>query len=434
MATNVLSAQQPFCTVPWTMAWISQEGTVYPCCRIEKSMAVNMDDSRTLKEIWLSDAWVDFRAKVTCSEYPYDMCRQCREAATYQTLAKDFGDVAQGYLRELSSQVLSPEEVDLSHTMAHIFTAFDYTLFTQPECVVELMSQILQDSRAWLKLSKSQNNGIWMKLITLLKVYYDFYTRNLRPGVVAPLRSPVMITRCNARCIMCPMVVDGSIERGAAMDDAVLEKSLACSEDIVKIWAASTELLLHPRWREIVARLKAAHVHLSFSTNGAPLTEASSRFLVDNRMVKQLEVSINGSTKRVYESIMRQVNFDRILDNLRFFINYNRSQGSPISLGFTMVALKSNISQLPDMIRLIHSLTGPDGSLHVSALEAPGSPKQREFYEREHPGHASKKELLRIFRKAARVAQKLNMHVTCFYYRNMEDVIHDLNAIPKVAL
>jgi sulfatase maturation enzyme AslB (radical SAM superfamily) len=215
------------------------------------------------------------------------------------------------------------------------------------------------------------------------------------------------------------------------MDDALLARSLEQPGDIVKIWAASTELLLHPRYQDIVSSLHRAHVHLAISTNAMPLTETAARFLVDNKL-KSLGFSINGATKEVFEGIMQRVSFDRFVKNVGYFVNYNKSQGSPVGIGFTMVAMKRNIHQVPEILRLIHSITGPGYGLHVSSLEAPGTDKQRAFYEGEHPRNVPREQLSAIFREAQRVAAELRMGITCFYYKGVGDVIRDLDNIPQV--
>jgi MoaA/NifB/PqqE/SkfB family radical SAM enzyme len=191
-------------------------------------------------------------------------------------------------------------------------------------------------------------------------------------------------------------------------------------------------MLLHPRWQEIVTKVHAANVVLAISTNAMALTESASRFLVDNKL-KQLSFSINGATKAVFEEIMPRVKFERFLKNLKYFLDYNESKGAPVAVGFTMVAQRRNMHELPAIIRLIHSITGRSYGLHVSSLEAPGTDKQRAFYEQEHPKNVPRDQLTAIFKEAERVAQELQMPVSCFYYNNIAGVIRDLDNIPQVA-
>ncbi len=424
------SQTMPFCSAPWTIGWINETGTIQPCCRLG-GFQRDLAKAGSLKAVWHGEEWVAFRNKVAQGEYPFDRCRQCREASTYQTLGKDFAGVPQGYLADLRAQQLSKEEADLCVRLAEFFNNHNFTGFSLPAAVVSQVAQLLQDGRAWRERVRETGNPLVNKLLTLLQVFYDLYTRNPYPEVIMPFRIPVIATRCNARCVMCSMVVEGSIEHGQFMDDSLLARSLAHPEQIIKIWAASTEILLHPRYQDIVCALHKAHVHLAISTNGMPLTETAARFLVDNRL-KSLGLSINGATKEVFEGIMQRVSFDRFVKNVRFFMDYNKSQGSPVGVGFTMVALKRNIHQLPEIIRLIHSITGPGYGLHVSPLEAPGTDKQRAFYEQEQPLNVPREQLSAIFKEAACVARELGMSISCFYYKGIDEVIRDLDNIPHV--
>jgi 2-polyprenyl-3-methyl-5-hydroxy-6-metoxy-1,4-benzoquinol methylase len=420
----------PFCSAPWTIGWINETGTIQPCCRLG-GFQRELAKAGSLKAVWHGDEWVAFRQKVAQGEYPFDGCRHCREASTYQTLGKDFAGVPQGYLAELRTEQLSKEEAGLCARLAAFFNQHDFTGFSLPATVISQVAQLLQDGRAWRERVRQAGNPQLHKLLTLLQVYYDLYTRNPYPEIIMPFRVPVIATRCNARCVMCSMVVEGSIEHGTFMDDELLAQSLAHPDHIIKIWAASTELLLHPRYQDIVSSLHKAHVHLAISTNAMPLTEAAARFLVDNKL-KSLGFSINGATKEVFEGIMQRVSFERFVKNVRFFVDYNKSRGSPVGIGFTMVAMKRNIHQLPEIIRLIHSITGPGYGLHVSPLEAPATDKQRAFYEQEQPRNVPREQLSAIFKEAAGVARDLGMSISCFYYKSIHDVIRNLDNIPQV--
>jgi 2-polyprenyl-3-methyl-5-hydroxy-6-metoxy-1,4-benzoquinol methylase len=432
-ATLVAPAKRqtmPFCSAPWTIGWINETGTIQPCCRLG-GFQRDLAKAGSLKAVWHGEEWVAFRNQVAQGEYPFDICRQCREASTYQTLGKDFAGVPQGYLSDLRARQLSKEEVDLCARLDAFFNGHNFTRFWLPAAAVAQVAQLLQEGRARRERVREAGNPQINKLLTLLQVYYDLYTRNPYPEIIMPFRVPVIATRCNARCVMCSMVVEGSIEHGKFMDDALLAKSLAHPDHIIKIWAASTEMLLHPRYQEIVSSLHKAHVHLAISTNAMPLTEAAARFLVDNKL-KSLGFSINGATKEVFEGIMQRVSFERFVKNVRFFVDYNKSRGSPVGIGFTMVAMKRNIHQLPEVIRLIHSITGPGYGLHVSPLEAPATDKQRAFYEQEQPRNVPREQLSAIFKEAACVARELGMSISCFYYKNIGDVVRDLDNIPQV--
>jgi len=76
--------------------------------------------------------------------------------------------------------------------------------------------------------------------------------------------------------------------------------------------------------------------------------------------VDGIYVSIDGATKKTYESIKVGCNFDNVINNLRSVIRYKRKHKTPFPhLSFRYVILKENIHEMPLFLDLLNSLASP---------------------------------------------------------------------------
>lgn len=423
----------PYCSAPWTMGWISSDGSIKQCCRLSDFSTIKVSEENTLADAWYSDEWVEFRKKMASGEFPSEICRHCFEASNHSTVGKDFRGVHTRYLSLLGNVSSASVQLDgLYKLLQELFYRVDFDVAVQSEETIRNMVATLNLVEAFIN-----GNSVPLaymplkKLQSILQIAYDFYTGNCRPSLIMPFRIPILITRCNARCIMCPMVIDGSIERGTQMSDSLVDLLMLNADHLIKMWPANTELLLHQRWQDILGKLSENDVHVSFSTNAMPLVEAAARFVVDNK-VEQLTFSINGATKDVFEEIMPGVNFEKFKQNAAYFINYNKQRNNPVGVGFTMVAQKKNIHQLSDIIELIYSITGPGYSLHITTLDTPGAEETKKFYLNNHPFLLGKETVKSALTEASIAANRCGIKVTCFFYHTLDEIINNIDLFPLV--
>jgi len=416
------------CSAPWELGWITVDGEIRPCSRFGQFDRLRLEGGVTVADAWHSPQYVELRRKFANGEMPSEHCRRCHEASTYSTVGKDLRSVHIAHFAELGHAVgLSDEAAKLRDEIARLFHVID---FNRTELPQELLSSVGEALRRGKALGAGVHPAMG-KLLTILQVAYDFYTRNPYPSIVMPFRVPELTGRCNARCIMCNMVISDALDNGRNMSDDIVELSLGSPESMPKMWPARTEFLLHPQWRRILSILKENRTFTSIATNGAPLNPAASDFLVEHR-ADELGISINGATAEVFESIMQRVPFEKFKRNVSYFVEVNRKHGSPVGLGFTMVAMSRNLPQLPYVIKLLYDIVGPGAHLHVSSLDPPKTDAQRAFYAENHPSLLGEERLRQIFEASSYAAEKLGVNVRCFYYSNIEEILLDLSRIPRV--
>lgn len=116
------------------------------------------------------------------------------------------------------------------------------------------------------------------------------------------------------------------------------------------------EPLFHPKTVEWVARVKKLGVKVELITNGTTLTEKKSRELVDSGL-DILWVSIDGASPETYADARLGAELPAIIANLRRLTKMRKAEHYPKpEIGIAFVAMKRNISDLPQLIKLGRSL------------------------------------------------------------------------------
>ena len=166
-----------------------------------------------------------------------------------------------------------------------------------------------------------------------------------------------MINKCQLRCIMCHFAHPDFVESGETMGRPLLEKVAAelfpRAHDVVL--SSSAEPLMAP---ELPRALELCREHdvpsFHFSTNALSLTEAIMEKIVDVQM-PLMTVSIDGATKETYERIRPPAKWDKFLGKFDLVREVKARRNSEFPhLSATAVLMRSNIEEMPLLIRLMH--------------------------------------------------------------------------------
>ncbi|MDO8752457.1 MAG: radical SAM protein, partial [Anaerolineales bacterium] len=112
------------------------------------------------------------------------------------------------------------------------------------------------------------------------------------------------------------------------------------------------EPLFHVKTIEWIRRVKELGVKVELITNGTILTEKKSRELIDSGL-DVLWVSLDGATPETYADIRIGAELPTILDNLKRFNKMRKASHYPTpEIGIAFVAMKRNISDLPQVIKI----------------------------------------------------------------------------------
>ncbi|MBR0598563.1 SPASM domain-containing protein [Sinanaerobacter chloroacetimidivorans] len=108
----------------------------------------------------------------------------------------------------------------------------------------------------------------------------------------------------------------------------------------------------------ILTMLKAAvntNKKVEVITNGTFLDETLIKKLLSMN-IDTLWVSLDGASQESYEEIRSGSNYNEVIDSLKLFNQLKYRFGGKTKLGIAFVAMKSNVHQIPELIKLTNSL------------------------------------------------------------------------------
>ena len=188
----------------------------------------------------------------------------------------------------------------------------------------------------------------------------DLYRRHMAQGP-APFPDVIQFevtSECNLRCVMCPLA---SEHRERRPDERRFSLEQVRALDALWEGAAEVELtgfgeiFTHPEILPILAYLRSKDLALHATTNGALLTPEASERIVAEGLLDVLCFSIDAATEETYRSIRRGGRWDVLRANVAALAEAKARHGSaaPV-LFFSFCAMKRNIHELPDFVRLAH--------------------------------------------------------------------------------
>lgn len=112
------------------------------------------------------------------------------------------------------------------------------------------------------------------------------------------------------------------------------------------------EPLYHPKTIEMIQQVKALGARVEMITNGTMLTETRAKQLISAGL-DTLWVSIDGATPESYSDIRLGAQLPKVLKNLARFRELRKPGHRPTpEIGIAFVAMKRNIADLPQVIKL----------------------------------------------------------------------------------
>jgi MoaA/NifB/PqqE/SkfB family radical SAM enzyme len=160
-------------------------------------------------------------------------------------------------------------------------------------------------------------------------------------------------SRCNLKCVMCPVTV--LADRWPSLDmswDTFERVAAAFGQTRWAYLQGWGEPMLHRRLLDMIERAKSAGCRVGFTTNGTRLTRDAGERLLD-RDLDLLAVSIAGATAATHEAIRVGSGFAHLLENVRGFLRLRaarKSSAPKVEIFFLMTP--ANIAELPAAVEL----------------------------------------------------------------------------------
>lgn len=160
--------------------------------------------------------------------------------------------------------------------------------------------------------------------------------------------------RCNLNCITCMRNIwDEALgNMSASVFERIMADQASFSPPPNIFFGGIGEPLVHPDIVEMVARAKSVSGHVELITNGMLLTDEIIAGLIEAQL-DLLWVSIDGATPESYLDVRLGDNLALVLENIKR-LRAARDQAYRFypQLGIAFVAMKRNIADLPEVIRI----------------------------------------------------------------------------------
>lgn len=421
-----------FCSAPWTDCITYADGELKACDRNPVSFGNWQQNG--LKNTWHSEKFQNFRRDVREGRYPDKDCASCHNNGTQRTLRSSLIGAYYMHSQFLWHHFGVPEIPEIAHL---------YFLLDQ-RARDERSDEILRQYFAGLDRLVAENPAAYtnnpefhtalVKLRVIGETVEDYLRGDLTPRRVATFRQSQLQAKCTARCVMCAGKYTGEIVDGPTMDEKFVDEAFAEKEDITDFWCNGAEYLYYKEWRKIALMLAEQGVKLRVSTNGILLTEPTIRFMIDNKILRYLTMSLDAATKETMESTRINVNFRKNMENIRFLLKYAQEKNHEFEFTAAFVMMKRNLHELPAFVRLIHSLRPPGCKNFVTVLCQPLENFDilgyRRFVHGEHHALLGEEKLREIFTETWQAHRETGVQVS-FYNQKLDEFMAAGMPFPK---
>lgn len=239
---------------------------------------------------------------------------------------------------DLRAQIIAPKKVKPEIASVKPTTAWA-EVDEQGRLILppEVIKKFRLEPGAKVRLDESQNYIRMHRPVThLTKIYIE-------PTVA-----------CNLDCITCfRNAWEQPIGRMSEETFANIMAGLKELDPVPNVYFGGIgEPLFHPKTIEWIAEVKTLSVKVELITNGTILTEKKSQQLIDSGL-DVLWVSIDGATPETYADVRLGSELPNILKNMKRFASMRPANHFPKpEIGIAFVAMKRNITDLPEVIKL----------------------------------------------------------------------------------
>jgi radical SAM protein with 4Fe4S-binding SPASM domain len=176
-------------------------------------------------------------------------------------------------------------------------------------------------------------------------------------------------TRCNLRCTQCAHVIGKYEFADMDMETFAQLRPLFPHLEQVALYGHG-ETFLYKHFFEMLQELKRYPALVYVTTNGTLLTESVSERLVAFGLDK-LAISLDAATPELFNDIRQGADFDKIIQNIRTLnaIKKRHRQDDKPILSIMYCAMKSNIQELPKLVRLADELNMTHGVAVMNIYE-----------------------------------------------------------------
>lgn len=182
------------------------------------------------------------------------------------------------------------------------------------------------------------------KNIITNKVYYKPLTMDIEPT-----------TGCNFRCTMCQVSSPNFKSRNMNID--TFKTLVKSNPQLIKVKLQGMgEPLVNKHFFEMIGICYENGIFVETVTNGSLLTEDNIEKIFNAKSIYRISISIDGSTKEIFEKIRVKSNFNTVIDNIKNLSSRIKKEKKNINLRALCLVQKVNFHQFENIIELCKDL------------------------------------------------------------------------------
>jgi len=181
--------------------------------------------------------------------------------------------------------------------------------------------------------------------------------KNITYNILPPFPKELYLevnSSCNHKCFFCANI---KMSRSKEFIDDELAKKIMLdsfkegSSDIT--FFATGEPLIFPKLAEYIKYAKEiGYSYIFLTSNGALATKEKIENLIDSGL-NSIKFSINAGTKESYKKIHGKDDFDKVIENVKYFDEYRKKVKSNIKLFVSLVPTKINDGEYNSLMKKI---------------------------------------------------------------------------------
>lgn len=186
------------------------------------------------------------------------------------------------------------------------------------------------------------------------KLFYQFDTtyQLLTDQFVYPVYAEFSpVGSCNHRCLFCAYDYIGYKSR--RLDGG---RTIAAIEQFAKtgckaiLFAGEGEPLLHPNIDDFIITCSDNKINSAIYTNGVLLTPKRVENILDK--LTFVRISFNGGTRENYKQVHKSDDFDSVVENIKFAVEYKHKNNISTDIGLQFVVIPENIDFMLSLAEL----------------------------------------------------------------------------------
>ena len=192
-----------------------------------------------------------------------------------------------------------------------------------------------------------------LRAVNMARLKLGLRRKSVRVPVLPSVLDIEPTTTCNLKCKMCqvPMGYLGNFHLG--LDD--FKNIIDQLPHLLRIKLQGMgEPFLNRYFFEMVDYACSRGITVGTTTNGMLVDEKKCRAIIDSGL-DEIYFSLDGATRETFEEIRAGAEFEVVIANIKRLLEMKGGSSKPI-VGVWFVGMKSNIRELPDLVRLCQEL------------------------------------------------------------------------------